>query len=598
MSPNLLSPPPLTGIVLAMAALLACSRLLYRHLRRDRTLPSNALRLYLLLPAQPALAALLYLGLFPPAQPIAAGTMTVLTAGARTASDTLDALRIALPEAPADPDAEAAPDLATALRRHPGVTDLRIVGAGLEARDLDAARGHALHFDGQPPATGIVALEAPASVATGNAFAVRGRIAGFPNAEVELLDPAGQRMARTTMADDGRFSLQGTTRGAGLATFRLRLLDAAGRTRETLPLPLQVVAPPPPRLLVLAGAPDPELKYLRRWAVDAGIQLHTRVGIGAGLVLGDAPLALDADTLRRFDAVLLDARSLQALTDGETRALTAAVRAGLGLLLRIDGPLSSGARARLRGWGYALEDGARMESVRLAFPVAGQDAPALARRALRVQAADALTLLPDAKRQPIAWWRPLGRGRIAVTALADSFRLPLAGHGDTHARLWSGLLAAIARTPDSPSTPSLPSPVWPDQRAVFCGLMGEPSVLAPDGTTLPLAVDPATGAHRCAAFWPRQAGWHLLRQGDAQIPFPVLPAETGLAWQAQRRFDATSALVAARADAPDPAAAAGAGRPQRGPSWPWLAAWLLLAACCWWLERRRPSSHAVPPRAP
>lgn len=593
MSPNLLSPPLLTGIVLAMAALLACSRLLYRHLRRDRALPSNALRLYLLLPAQPALAVLLYLGLFPPVQPTAAGTMTVLTAGARTASDTLDALRIALPEAPADPDAEAAPDLATALRRHPGVTDLRIVGAGLEARDLDAARGHALRFDGQPPAAGIVALETPASVAAGNAFAIRGRIAGFPNAEVELLDPAGQRAARDAVADDGRFSLQGTTRGAGLATFQLHLLDAAGRTRETLPLPLQVVAPPPPRLLVLAGAPDPELKYLRRWAVDAGIPLHTRVGVGAGLVLGDAPLALDADTLGRFDAVLLDARSLQALTDGETRALTAAVRAGLGLLLRIDGPLSSGARARLRGWGYALEDGARTEPVRLAFPFDGQDVPALTRRALRMQAADALTLLPDAKRQPIAWWRPLGRGRIAVTALADSFRLPLAGHGDMHARLWSGLFAAIARTPDAPPSPSLPWPIWPDQRAVLCGLTGAPSVLAPDGASLPLTVDPATGARRCAASWPRQAGWHLLRQGDVQLPFPVLPAEAGLAWQAQRRFDATAALATARTDG---TAAAGAGRPQRGPSWPWLAAWLLLATCCWWLERRRPSSHAVPLR--
>jgi len=585
---NAFSPSLLTGMVLAVAAVLACARLLHRHARRDRSLPSPTLRLCLLLLAQPALATLLYLGLFPPQRPIVAGTMTVLTAGARVASNAADGLRIALPEAPAAHDAEASPDLATALRRHPGIARLRILGTGLEARDQDAAAGYPLDFDGKPPASGIVALEAPASVAAGNAFSVRGRIAGSPHADVELLDPAGQRTAHATIAGDGHFVLQGEARAAGPATFQLRLRDADGRVRETLPLPQQVVAPPPPRVLILAGAPDPELKYLRRWAVDAGMQLHTRVSVGAGLVQGDAPLALDADTLLRFDAVLLDTRSLQALNDGETRALAAAVRNGLGLLLRVDGPLSGGVRARLRDWGYALEGDARAEPVQLAPAFTGRDTPlpALTRCMLRVGSADALPLLLDAKRQPLAWWRPVGRGRIALTTLADTFRLPLAGHGDAHGQLWSGMLAVIARTPDSPSAPALPWPVWAGQRAVLCGLPEQASIRAPDGAVIPLAVDSASGTRRCAAFWPKQDGWHLLQPDKDRVAFAVLPADAGLAWQAQRRFDATRALAAQAAPM---SATSGTAQLQRGSPWPWLAAWLLLAVLSWWLERRRPA---------
>lgn len=591
---NALSPWLLAASVLAIAALLSCARLLLAHARRDRSRPAAPMRLGLLLLAQPALAALLYLGLFPPQHPLPASTLTVLTAGAKDTRHAGDGVRIALPEAPAMRDVEVAPDLATALRRHPGATRLRIVGEGLKPRDQHASSGRVQRFDGTPPATGIVALEMPMSVASGNGFQIRGRVAGSPGAGIELQDPAGQRVAHGLPADDGSFALDATVRGAGLATFRLTLRDAAGRVRDTLPLPLQVVDPPAPRLLVLAGAPDAELKYLRRWAADAGLRLHTRISVGGGLVQGDAPLALDARTLRGFDAVLLDSRSLQAMGDAELRALTASVREGLGVLLRIDGPLSASARTRLRSWGYVLESDGHSLPMQLGSPLAapGATLPPLARHAWRASVADGVPLLADAKQQPFAWWRALGRGRIAITTLDDSYRLPLAGHGEVHARLWSRMFAAIARTAEGSIAPSLEDPAWAGQRVVLCGLAEAPSVLAPDGIAVPLVIDPATGTRRCAAFWPQRDGWHFLQQGQASTPFAVLPAEAGRAWQAQRRFDETRALVA-QAAPQDPSNAT--GRMQRGAPWPWLAAWLLLAVLVWWLERRRPDAAALAP---
>ncbi len=585
-------PELLTAGGLALAALLACARLLHGHLRRDRTQPAPRWKLPLLLMAQLLLAALLFLGLFPPARPLDAGVMTVYTAGANPAAADAGTLRIALPEAPAGTGAEPAPDLATALRRHPGVRGLRIVGSGLDVRDVGAARGLPLRFHPAARPAGIVDVQAPMTVAPGNAFRVRGRIGGIGAGTLELLDPAVRVIARTSASADGSFALQGVARSIGTFSFQLRLRDAKGQIRDSLPLPLQVIAPAAPRLLVLAGAPDPELKYLRRWALDAGVGLHTRVSVGAGLVLGDAPIALGDASLRRFDVVLLDTRSLQALGDAELRALTRATHDGLGLLLRLDAPLSPVVRSRLRGWGYAVDAGARSAPVQLANTApqsAGEPAlPSLGRTVVAVQAGDALPLLRDVQALPLAWWRPLGRGRVGLVALTDSYRLPLAGHAAVHARLWSELLAGIARSTTA-ATPAPPAgPIWVGQRAVLCSVDGNATVIAPDGNRAPLAIDPSSGARSCAAFWPRIPGWHQLQARDTQTAFAVLPAATGLAWQAQRRFDATAALAAQSPTVQATRATA----VQRGAPWPWLAAWLALAALAWWLERRRSTPQA------
>ncbi len=601
--------PLFTAALLALAAAVSMLRLLHWQSRRDPSLPPRHGRLAALLLAQPLLAALLYLALFPPAKPTQAGTLTVLTAGApaQIAHANGDIL-VALPEAPAHAEAEAVPDLATALRRHPQARRLHVVGAGLEARDREAARGRALVFDAAPPPAGLVDLEWPAQIAAGNDFAVHGRLAGLSGAAVELLDPAGQRLQRAVPGDDGRFALQGAARAAGRATFSLRVVDASGATRETMPLPLRITAPAPPRLLVLAGAPGPELKYLRRWASDAGIALHTRIGTGAGLVLGDAPLRIDADTLRRFDALLLDERSLQSLGDGEMRALSDAVREGLGVLLRMTGPLSPADRARLRGWGFGVDAGAASETTRLRegdatlaalrgpgsadAPLSADEPvpalPSLTRRALRIEAADAVPLLHDAQERPLAYWRAHGRGRIALVTLTDSFKLVLAGRGERHAGIWSEAIATVARG-DGASAPPMPWPLWEGERATLCDLADDAGIVAPDGARIALHPDPAGGARRCAAFWPAQPGWHLLRQGEAETPFAVLPAQAGAAWQAQRRREATLALAAqAPADVP-----VQAGPPRRGPSWPWFLAWLLASASLWAFERRRRTPSAV-----
>ncbi|WP_407351055.1 carboxypeptidase regulatory-like domain-containing protein [Luteimonas sp. R10] len=601
-----MSPHALLAGLLGLAVVLGWTRLLLRQWRAPAGARSRTWRLVLLLALQPLCALLLYRTLVPPALPTRAGEMTVLTAGATRAQ--LDAsaqgeVLVALPEAPRLRGAGRVPDLATALRRHPGTARVRVLGAGLEARDRDALGGIALEFEPSPLPAGLVALWAPERVAAGGAFRVAGRVHGVDGGSVELLDPAGRRVDAATLADDGGFAVVGSARAPGTVRFALRVRDGERDTVEEVAVPLWVAAEPAPRVLLLAGAPNPEFKHLRRWAADAGMALHAQVAVGGGVVLGDAPVAMNAESLREFDLVVLDERAWATLGEARRAALAAAVRDGLAILLRITGPLPGTTRRQLRTFGFEVSAGAATAAV--AMPPAIEDEtmllarlgpgtadapveaalaseapPEPSRRDLRIAAADAATGVASAA----DWlhWRAEGRGRIALATLVDSYRLVLSGRDDLHAELWSAAFAAATR-PRATTEPEFAAGIRAGERTAICGVPAQASVRAPDGTSTRLLPDPAAGG--CAGYWPRLPGWHVLLQGDEARPFHVRSRDAAPGLRAHALRGATLRHVGTAPRRPD--AGATAGPPRRGASWPWFIGWLAAVAASWWLERSR-----------
>lgn len=619
--------PDILAGLLILAVVLAWTRLLWWQHKAPTESRARGWRMALLLALQAICATLLYFTLLPPTAPTEAGTLVVATAQATSTQlvqQPGDSL-IALPEAPALAGVDRAPDLATALRRHPGTQRLRIVGAGLEARDRETVRGLSLDF--QPPALprGLIRLNSPARVAPGAAFTVGGQVNEMESGWVELIDPAGQRTDNSALTKAGDFTLQGSARVPGLALFTLRLRDAQRKLLEEVEVPVWTAAESPPRLLLLAGAPGPEVKYLRRWANDAGLSLHTQISVGGGVELGDAPIALNAASLQRFDLVILDDRSWAALGANQRAALLAAVRGGLGVLLRVTGPLPESTRRQWQALGLSVSSGADSTSMQLAvedadeealrarrgagtrdaMPMAEGDASDptdLTRRSVQINATDATPLLRDNKGNVLASWRAEGRGRIAVWTLTDSFRLTLTGQASRYGELWSQASATLAR-PQSGSTPRIDPQPREQRRMTLCELGNQPRVIAPDGNSTTLLPDPATGSSRCAAYWPQQSGWHQLLQTDAvvegdaeaeeiQWPFFVYAKDTAPGLHAAELREATLQLVGISRDT---AAGTHTDNPpgRRGPSWPWFLAWLTSAALLWWLERARVGKVSV-----
>ncbi|MDT3486423.1 hypothetical protein [Stenotrophomonas maltophilia] len=593
-------------IALALAVVVVIASV--RQLRGSTAHPG---RRWSVIALQIVVATLLYFCLVPPTHQQPAAGLVVLSAEADTAGapPASEGPLLLLPEAADVPGAQRVPDLATALRQHPAST-LTLVGAGLAARDRDAAVPGDVRWQAAPAPRGWVALQPPADVAPGGRFEVQAQARGAAKAKAELLDPGDTVVDRADVAEDGRVQLTGIARAEGRSVFRLRLLDTEGHVVDTVPVPQQTLPAAPLRLLVRASAPGPELKYLRRWAADAGLRVQVQADTGAGLSVGDGVVSLDAATLARSDLLLLDERSLAALGAGQLAVVRQALREGLGVLVRSAGAPSASARQRLHDLGLPVQgDGS---SHTLELPGDGDSAVLAARRgplaagtlptgygeeadrsshsaalpsleALALQAPGSNVLLHDRGGKAVGGWRAAGKGRIGLLPLTDSWRWVLAGRDDRHGELWSGVVATLARAQGSGDVLWSPQAIaWAGERQVLCGVQAPLQAFSQRGDSVPLIVDGAASALRCAGWWPRGAGWQRLQHGDSIVWRYVFDPKDAAALHRQAMIDATT-RVPARSVPRDVQAT----QPVAGSRWPWWLAFVLCAALLWWLERRR-----------
>jgi hypothetical protein len=566
--------------LLGIAALLGCLRVAWAL----RGLPAAARprrwRTSLLLLGQLLAATLLFLLLRTPDPGDAVHTLHVLTAHAPAKVLPVAASGerwLRLPEAPPRPGIASVPDLASALRRHPGVRHLHVIGDGLETRDREAASGRSITFDAAPRATGISDWWAPRFVHAGDLIHVQGRTHGADGLQAELLDPAGLRVDQQALEGHGLFWLQARARSPGLADYQLRLRRADGSLVDSTRAPVQVLPATATRLMLRAGGPDPDLKFLRRWAVDNGASLRAAIDLGGGMQAGDT-VALDARTLADIDVLILDDRSWNGLGGTQRATVLAAVGNGMGLLLRASAPL-----ADADALGLQVRAAQRPPTFKLpSIETMSGALPALGRPPLRIDNPTGHAVLRDAHGEPVVAWRTHGRGRIAAWLPTDSFRLVLGGHADIHARLWADAINAVMR-PRAPAPKDLPLQVYTGERTLFCGLDETARVIAP-GTVeaTRLAIDPRSGPRSCAAFWPQRAGWHRLLDNGTETAFLVRAGDADQVLRAARTQQATRALAGRATTSVETHAQA-----QALPRWSLFLLWLVVTAGLWWFERSR-----------
>lgn len=575
------------GGVLALAVLVAWVRLWGRATRGWRWWGLMAL--------QPLAAGLLWLALFPPLLRIQASEL--LVAGRGAPMGTYD---VGLPEAGTAARGASLPDMATALRRR-GAASVRLVGEGVEARDVAALDGVKLAFDAPPLPRGLVRLGVNGPVTVGGTavvYGVAGGLAGGNEGGRALLfDPGGRQASSAAIAADGSFLLRGRVRAAGAADWQVRLQDGAGAAVERAVVPVVAAKASAVRLWVRAGAPGAELKYVQRWALDAGLDFASDVTLGGGVRVGEGRrggegLAMNAEALARVDVLVLDERSWAGLSAGERGAVLAAVRQGMGLVLRVTGPVSAAVRRQWAAMGAALRlaDGDAVREVRLAGGGTVQALRLAGSGGMRGGMSGGVPWLRDRASSPVAVWQPLGRGRVTVWPVQDAFTLVLAGDAAAFAGVWSEMVAAVARPVGGRAT--VPGWGFVGERVDVCGLTADAFMVSPVGRATMLVPDPASDG--CAGFWPVAAGWHQLRVGEAAVQWlRVLPDDALPGVRAAARRDAAIMLAGAGGDGGSGAGAgAGSGiasdvRAVRGPAWPWWLGFVAVAGGLWWLERRR-----------
>lgn len=510
----------------------------------------------------------LWLSLFPP--PVERQAQPLHVYGIGSGDRQVPADAIVLPEASVR-GGDRQPDLGSALRRHPGHTRIVLHGHGLSERDLDALRDERLEFDPTPLPPGLHQLNAPRWLAPGELLQVRGRVDGIADARVELRAPDDSLLAQSALAADGSFTLSTALRGPGRNTLDLRLLRG-DEPIDAVSIAVAQRFSPPLRLSILASASNPEWKYLRRWARDAGADLRTQLQLSPAVLIGER-LALTPEALTDTELLLADERSWRRLDQADRQRVIAAVRAGLGLLLRLEQMPDARTRALLAELDLEVAPGA--EATPPSLP--GDELPSLDRLPLT---------LGGRAWQPLGGaaglWQPLGRGRVGLWLLRDSHRLILAGQADAYGRLWQKALNVLAR-----ARAEAPPIVRPDDarvgaRVTVCST-DTAELTDPQGHEIGLHwQQQADSTQTCAAFWPRLVGWHLLKTADGEWPIAIRASDEAAGLRLQRLHDATAARALADADDATETAIAVPGSPL-----PWALLWLVTLTLLWWLERRR-----------
>jgi len=575
--------------LLVLAVLLGSARYLHALWHSEKSVRPNGWRVLILFSLQISSAALLYFVLFPPPTFTSAERLVILTANANTRALRVSDRILALPEAPQIANAEPVSDLASALRRYPGVNSLQIVGDGLTARDQEVARGLTIEFVPSPLPQGLVELHLPDTIPGGAHWSVQGRIHQIPNARIELLDPGNAVVANTVIDAEGNFVLSDTARSPGLAMYQLRIMDGENNDNdskkiiESIQLPITIVQGHALKVLSLSGGPNPELKYLRRWAIDAGIELESQINLSPGMQMNNADITINAAGLRDVDLLMLDERAWRAMNRNSKQSVIEALRDGMGLLLRITGPLTSTDRNELRALGFSVNDANGVQAVRLNSDDDEKTQTTLTRRPLRVSGSDAVTLLQDDTKNPLALWRAEGRGRMALFWLTDSFKLVLNADSSRHGQIWQDTISTLARTRKENPVYLRDSNARINERIIVCNILAKTYVQEPDADITYLLPYNNTGTNKnCAAFWPRVSGWHSVVADKNELPFYIRDNKDAIGLKANAIHEATILLTAKKTSEKNTSRIPAPGSP-----WPWFSLWLLITAALWWLERAK-----------
>ncbi len=531
---------------------------------------------------QPVMAILLWLVLYPPLIDKARVEAVILSPGV-TAQQLaqLDSTSpiIALPGVVvADRLIERVPDLATALRRNPSIGDLRVLGDGLPERDRDrespGQRG--LSFEPGADLFGLVDVQSPAMVRAGSLWTMQGIVAGVNAGQVRLLDRSAAVAADAIVDESGRFHLSVAAKTAGEAVYRLQVLDAKDSVIDELPLGVVIRAGDSLNTLILAGAADPETKYLRRWIIDSGSTVSSRISLSRGITQRQNDIDLSAVALEQTDLLIVDERAWAGLSASSKALITAAVEQGMGLILRASGPVPAKTRTEWAELGFQIENADLASSAHVVD--AGHEIE-LTRMPLRMTAEDSVPLLRATDGSVLALWRAFGQGRIALWLPFDSWRLSTSGDKTRYGTLWSEAFSTLARARGSDAA-ALPRMARVDQRAVICGIGPDAAIENDQGQHQRLLIDSEAG--NCAAWWPMQAGWQHFVDAGRREPIFVLAADEASNLIRQETRAAARQLVRQ----------ASAATTYRAPMqrWPLFLAWLLICAGFWWWQRRQRST--------
>jgi len=399
-----------------------------------------------------------------------------------------------------------------------------VAPSAADLETLAAAADGAPVFAATPRAVRAVEAQATARPLAGRAAAVSFRVHGTAGDSTRVyLTEAGAAVDSLAVRTDGR--------GDALGAFRVRPAAEGWRewgVRAVWPRGDSAVSTAgawvdsadPPRVLLRAGFPDWEAKFVTRALEESGARVETSMALGRGLAVREGEGgAISPARLAQVDAVIvLDGAPLEG---AEAAALAEWAQRGGGVLLQGDRAGSAGFGLVRPSDAAATVDGAaiRWSAPAEMAPLPADRVAAAARPFAAVGAAAAVAA--QAPAGPLLAIRPLGRGRAAALGIGETWRWRMeAGRIAEHREFWRSLVDWL-----SSARPSRSPSAWPP-----------PRVLSARGATSASSMRAARPARPCRRWWSpapaaawTRCGWRAIRGRRACCAarsFPPRPACT------------------------------------------------------------------------
>lgn len=481
-------------------------------------------------------------------------------------------------------DAEAGfTDPAQLVQEYPGLERLAVRGDGLPQqawRDLPPLR---LQPERPAPAPAWRPEWQP-RLALGEQLRLRLHDAdGLADAELALLDPFGTEVDKVHAGPESTdLQLADVPRLPGRWLYQLEIRQRGEVRRE--PVPVLVHEQQTPRIFLWLARPSFETAALSRWLRQSGVPAQVLTTLAPGIEqrqllnglqpAGDDPLHGD------FDLLVVDSHLWPQLTPPQVRRLLALAREkSLLWLVRGDSPEAFLEHARSQRLGLR-------EAVVEAVWDPQAPALALSYRAQAPAAAD--RLLTGSDGETLYWGRVGASHSQGLVLFENSYRWLTGGFEADFSRLWKTVFDHQLAYSGGGEPLRIEPPVpRAKHRVTLCSRDFDaalPQVAAletPAARSQLLAAPAAAPGRRCAAFWPRAAGWYRVQGAGEAGEFYVFPADAWPWWQRWTARADTARMAGARLG-PEPAGAANRAPLPRH----WAALLLLLLlALAWWGER-------------
>lgn len=428
------------------------------------------------------------------------------------------------------------------LSEHP-TTRLHVFGNGLSSEQIAALHERPIQFHPSPQQPCITDVFWKQELLTGEPLRVQGRFHNTNSTVSLLLRAYGSNKDSITIAPgaDSSFELKTIPEQTGTGLYELVSIAGSDTiARETIPF--SVAKGEGPRLLILSSAPDFDNSYLKNTLSALGYTVAMNTTVSSGKreqqELNTSEKERQADvSFNQFDVVLADPLALKSLNAADLSSLRSSINEnGTGLIIRTDtaanqltfvgaGAAFTGVRETKAAVLFKLPDSSQ-------FPLPSGNKVAL------IPGTGQRALLADASNNCFALEQTVGRGRIIVSTLLNSFSIALAGNKDAYLQLWSTLLEAAGQrnTNNSWQVSPLLAQVYAPQLLQWESDQTD-SMASVGKTSLAFNKDTRVPGVQQTVFWPETSGWHSVESRAGKKYWYVFPKQ---AWQQIRSYQRRS----------------------------------------------------------